>query len=201
MSTTVGALTELGAVNRALKASGIGPVNSLDDDDITSDPAHARAALTDAVRELCEQGFSWNTEYEVAFEPDVDSHIDLPGNVAAWVPSRHRNGLLSGCDQYVVRNGRVYDRENQTDEISQTIYADVKWYFDFDDLPPHFKQYCAIKAGRQYLQQFWGMTEAIGFTERDEMISHSRMVQDSIMRDNPGFHDDTIAHTIQFRYR
>lgn len=184
-------MTELVAINRCLRAIGDTPINSLptDDNDV-SDAGIIRAELLDVTRECCERGYYFNYEAERAFTPNASSNIIIPSTVASWTMSRkiRRNvyqsqqGLvpMQLTERYASEERRLYDKANQTDEFTNTVYLDVHWYMPFDEIPNPYRQYIAAEAALRFLVPNDGDQGSIGLIQKELAMAQIEMDKEEI---------------------
>ena len=77
-------MTELEAVNMLLAVIGEAPIDKLADsskNEIT-DASLARKTLSEVKRDVCSEGWSWNTDFAVKLTPDSKKQFLLDENVA-----------------------------------------------------------------------------------------------------------------------
>ena len=133
--------TELSAVNSILASIGQSPVTTVE---FTNPEVYlVYKVFTETIRDVLEEGWSFNTDYEYPMTPDANGNIAIP-----------RNALqLDVCGMSelnypdtVVRDGLLYDRYLKTYEFEGTVYCNVKWSLDFDRLPSAFQRYIEARA-------------------------------------------------------
>jgi len=142
-------MTKLEAVNEMLAAIGEPPVASLPDSDDGSEEYEAKVLLESTCEKILAEGWFCNTVEEKAYQPDANNKIDL---------SSEDPGILSitpaGKSIYmklVLRNGYVYDIENDTDEFDEDeIELDVVQNLDFEVLPPLLAYYITKAAAVKF---------------------------------------------------
>jgi hypothetical protein len=141
---TTGSKTELQAINQILSSVGQAPVTTLER--TNPDVAISYDTLQQASREVQSEGWTFNREYSYPFTPNKDNEIAYPANVLqldVTTDPQYYNGK-----QYdtVKREGKLYDRRNHSYVFTETLYCDVKWLFDWDDLPIPIQLYIIAKA-------------------------------------------------------
>ena len=139
---TTDARTELGAVNEILASIGQAPVSSLEQ--TNPDVAICYNTLIQISREVQSEGWTFNTESEYPFTPDVNDQILIPSNILRLELSRYYN--INGIDA-VRRDGKLYNKTDHTFTWTQgTVYCDVLWFFTWVDIPAPVQDYILSRA-------------------------------------------------------
>ncbi len=137
--------TELDAVNHVLMSVGESPVNTLSTQ--SSEVAIAQNTLRQVCREVQSEGWVYNTEYEFPFVVDTNDEVVIPHTVLQLDVNKFRHN-----DDYDVvrRNGKLYDRYSHSYKFKNldTLYCDVVWFFEFDDIPQVFRDYISSRSSR-----------------------------------------------------
>lgn len=157
-------VTKLEAVNIMLSVTGEAPVTQLNSGLVEADVAET--ILESVNREVQGQGFDFNRELNVTFNPDSVGNIVLPANILR-ADATQRNSNLD----LVQRGLKMYNRKSNTFIITQTVYLDIVTMLDFEDLPEVAKRFITIRAARIFLDRTVGSTTLHGFTEKDEARS------------------------------
>ena len=145
--------TELQAINQMLAAVGQAPVTSIDvdqnDDPTNPDVAMARETLRQVSKEVQAEGWTFNREYHYPIVPNIDGEIVIPLNVLQMDLDED---VVSNKDKDSIRrDGKLYDRRNHTFNWgTTTVYCDILWMFDWDDLPGPVLDYILAKASAKY---------------------------------------------------
>jgi hypothetical protein len=143
-------------------------------DSFNPEVATALSILDDANRSVQGEGWNFNTEYKYPFVSDVNGDIFVPNTVLQIADNKIANVQKY---QTVLRQGRLYDKINHTYTFpaNTTIYCDVIWAFDFEDLPQIFKDYITIKATRIFYDRVAGDIDAVKFKifESDEGMARA----------------------------
>ena len=153
--------TKLEAVNTMLSAIGEAPVTALNLGLVEADIAET--ILESVSKEVQSQGYSFNRQLSVAYNPDTNGNIVLPADILR-ADSTQKTGNLD----LVQRGLKMFDRVNNTYTISGTVYLDTVTQLDFLDLPEVVKRYVTIRAGRIFLDRVVGSATLHGFSEKDE---------------------------------
>ena len=135
-------MNELETLNMLLRLIGSSPVNSLSTDH--PDAANARATMNRIRRTIQRRGWWCNVDYNIIVYPDSAGVIRIPKTVSS--------AKMENCD-LVVRDGRLYDKRNQTAifEEQQTI---TRWInlLDWDDMPDVMQEACAYRAAAEFVR-------------------------------------------------
>jgi len=153
--------TKLEAVNTMLSAIGEAPVTALNLGLVEADIAET--ILESVSKEVQSQGYSFNRQLSVAYSPDSNGNIVLPADILR-ADSTQKTGNLD----LVQRGLKMFDRVNNTYNITGTVYLDTVTQLDFLDLPEVVKRYVTIRAGRIFLDRVVGSATLHGFSEKDE---------------------------------
>lgn len=166
---SIAPLTELDAINQMLAAVGQAPVTSIDtttdlykketDGTYTQlnlptnpDVAMARLTLDEISRECQSEGWSFNREYEVLMTPDKNTKkIAYQKNVLQLDLSESpQHKAAYGNKDTIRRNGFLYDKNAHTDKWESSVYCDVLYLYDWEDVPRPIQDYIINKASAVY---------------------------------------------------
>lgn len=136
--------TKLDAVNQILLAAGFSDVTAIGSLD---ESATAEDILDRVSREIQSKGLHCNTESEVELTPDGSNFINLTADMIRVDPSRS-SGL---SDDICVRNSKLYNLTDHTDQFTSPIKCDIIYLIDFEQLPEHVRRYVLVKATRQFV--------------------------------------------------
>jgi hypothetical protein len=139
---TTNAAQELPAINQILMACGQAPVTTLDE--TNPDVAIAYQTLLEISREVQSEGWTFNKEAHYEMTPETGTnYIPIPNNMLQVDITQ----ADAGDKKVVRRNGRLYDKQNHTDEWTDgAIDCDVVWLFDWIDLPRPIQDYITARA-------------------------------------------------------
>ena len=157
--------TELDAVNHILMSVGESPVNTL----TTQSPevAIAQNTLRQVCREVQSEGWVYNTEYEFPFVVDTNDEVLIPPTVLQLDVNKFKHR-----DDYdvVKRDGKLYDRYSHSYKFKDidTLFCDVVWFFEFDDIPQVFRDYIASRASRIAVTRMVNDETAVKLLTADE---------------------------------
>lgn len=154
--------TELDAVNTCLDVIGEPPVNTLENTS-NINVVRARKMLIEISRKVLTKGWHFNTDVGFTMNPSIDTgEITVPPNVVR----------IDACDKskdIVVRQGKLYDRENHTFQFSSNIKVDMTILLEFEDLPEAFRYYITIRSARNFQKRELGSQLLDAFTAEEEM--------------------------------
>jgi len=153
-------LSKLRAVNIALENIGESSVNTL----VGSADAFvvtAIAVLEETTRDVCEEVWNFNRDVEYSMAVDVSGNIPVSSDMIS-VDGSYKN------DNFQVRQGKLYDAENQTFIFTEPQKCDIVWELDFEDLPQYVRKYVAIRAARTFNRRIIGDSDGERMTEQDE---------------------------------
>jgi hypothetical protein len=130
---------ELPAVNQILQSCGQAPVTTLDQ--TNPDVAIAYSTLTQVSQEVQAEGWSFNLELDYEFTPDTNNEILIPNNILQIDPAPEYFEL-----DVIRRNGKLYDKVKHSYTFTDVLKCDVKWLFDWIDLPKPIQDYILARA-------------------------------------------------------
>jgi hypothetical protein len=165
------ATTKLNAVNQMLSSIGEAPAVSLDTDN--PEIAVAESTLDEVSRTVQSEGWNFNTEYEYPFIPDSNGEISIPSNALSLADNKIKS---LGKYQTVSRNGKLYDKLAHSSTFTTTIYCDVIWSFEFNDLPQPFKDYITTRASRLFASRVVGSEEQVKLIMQEEPMLRANCI-------------------------
>jgi hypothetical protein len=155
-----GKTTELEAINIMLSVIGEQPVSAVPSSGL-SVASIARDILYEYSREVQTEGLLCNTQKDYPLIPDESDHCVLPANT-----------LDVDADEwwhdYVERDSMLYDREENTDEFSETIQVTITFFLAWTKLPQHVRRYINILGARAFQERFVADEALWKFSEDDE---------------------------------
>ena len=178
--------SQLEAVNRVLQMMGEAPVNSLSGQFGLA--KQADDTLKDVSRRVQAEGWSFNTDYQVTLKPDSNKNLVVGTNVSRVVVD-----ILAYPDYDIIeRQGKLYDRLNQTFEFSDDVKADLTYFYDWEELPEHARQYIMTRAGRQLQEAIIGSTDLTKLNMAAEAEARTSFIEEettksehNMIRGNP----------------
>lgn len=142
-------MTKLDVINRMLRAVQAEPLASLAEEDLTYEQSIA-LEIFDQVNTFV-QGLGWwfNT-FIVKLSPDSTGTISIPSNYVQVDPT-------DPSKDYVVVNGKLYDKENGTHIIEdEEVELLVVVLEDFDELPIPVQEYIALRCEGEMQRAIYG---------------------------------------------
>jgi len=178
--------TELEAVNKVLQMLGEAPVNSLQGQFGLA--KQAQDSLNDASRRVQSEGWSFNTDFEATLARNASNEIQVNNSVTRVVVDPQ---LYPDYD-ITQRQGKLYDRKNQTYTFTQDLKGDITMMLDWDDLPEHAHQYIMIRAGRELQEAIIGSADLTKINLTQEIEARSQFLEEettksqhNMLRGNP----------------
>ena len=170
---TNAASTELDAVNQILSSVGQAPVTTLD----LQNPEVfiTLSTLREVSKQVQLEGWTFNTERKYPMVRDVATNeITLPANLLAIDANltEHKNDY-----DFVMRNGKLYDRLNKTYVFTENPSVDVLWYFDFQYLPPAVQSYVTARAARMCATKMVGDPQLYQLLESTEQMARATLTE------------------------
>ncbi len=118
MATTTDTDTELSAVNSILGSIGQSPITTLNYEN--PEISFIYNILTEVNKDVQNEGWHFNTEYHVKITPDANKNIVLPTKTLRYDIHDSETKVID----VVIRDGKLYDLVNHTDEFTGDIYLD-----------------------------------------------------------------------------
>ena len=164
--------TELDAVNQILSTVGQAPVTTLDLQN--PEVAIVLNTLREVNRQVQVEGWTFNVERELELKPDTTTNkIDYPSNMLQIDANTKKHRYID----VVKRNNKVYDRLNHTDTFTDSLYADVVWYFDYTDVPAAIQAYIAARAARLCATKMVGDAQLNQLLQEQEMQTRAAAIE------------------------
>jgi hypothetical protein len=164
--------TELDAVNQILSTVGQAPVTTLDLQN--PEVAIVLNTLREVNRQVQVEGWTFNVERELELKPDTTTNkIDYPSNMLQIDANTKKHRDID----VVKRNNKVYDRLNHTDTFTDSLYADVVWYFDYTDVPAAIQAYIAARAARLCATKMVGDAQLNQLLQEQEMQTRAAAIE------------------------
>jgi len=165
-------MTELEGVNIALQTIGEMTLTTATN---IADVYEARTALeilTETRRSVLTEGLNCNTDDEWELTADSSGYIAIPSSILR-VEASDFNKV------YIMKDNKLYDKENNTFKFTPSgiVKVDVVWDLDFDDIPHTVAYYIAIKASRLAYQRLIGSTDIIRVLMDDEQKAKEKMIE------------------------
>ena len=165
--------TELDAVNQILSSVGQAPVTTLDLQN--PEVSITLNTLREINKQVQAEGWIFNTERSYELVPDsTTNEIAYPSNMLQIDTNveAHKNKY-----DVVRRNGKLYDRLEHTFTFTDSIKADVVWYFDFTDVPPAIQTYITARAARMCATKMIGDQELNALLQEQEFNTRASAIE------------------------
>jgi len=165
--------TELDAVNQILSSVGQAPVTTLDLQN--PEVSIVLNTLREVNRQVQAEGWTFNVERDYELVPDsTTNQIVYPYNLLQIDTNREKH--RSDYD-VVRREGKLYDRLNHTYTFTESIYADVVWYFNFTDVPPAIQAYITARAAKMCATKMVGDQELYKLLNEQELYTRAAAIE------------------------
>ena len=165
--------TELEAVNECLENIGQKPVSTIAGS-LGVDTQIALNFVRKVNRELQSKRWYWNTEKDYPLTPNGDGDILLPANTLAVRPSGNYK-----YRSIVQRGSRLYDRDNQTYQFSETITVELVLGLPFEELPETARRYVGLRAARFFQDR---IEDNISQSDaQDELMAMADLLDDHLL--------------------
>ena len=151
------------AVNVLLQMINELPIN--DDIELTEilEAQLASSVLIETKKEVLASRWDFNTDENYVFPQDSQGFISIPANVLDVTDKR---GNL------IMRDWRLYDRENQTAIFEEPQTLDVTWDMDFNALTHPLRNYITIRAARKFQARTVMDPSMYRYTQEDEQNAY-----------------------------
>jgi len=165
-------MTELEGVNIALQTIGEMTLTTATNIADVYEASTALEILTETRRSVLTEGLNCNTDDEWELTADSSGYIAIPSSILR-VEASDFNKV------YIMKDNKLYDKENNTFKFTPSgiVKVDVVWDLDFDDIPHTVAYYIAIKASRLAYQRLIGSTDIIRVLMDDEQKAKEKMIE------------------------
>ena len=156
MAIQISTDTELSAVNSILGSIGQAPITSLTHNPPDPDPlanpeiSFVKNILDEVNKDVQSTGWAFNTETKVLKSPDSSGHFVIPSNAIMYDIS---DGQVDRRTDVVKRDGKLFDKVNQTDVFTSDYYIDSIVLLPFTDVPPPIQRYIIARASMKAATQ------------------------------------------------
>ncbi len=174
--------TELSAVNSILGSIGQSPVTSLNF--TNPEVSFIYNILTEINKDVQNEGWHFNTEYHVEVTPDGNKNITLPTKTLRYTL---HDGDIDKNKDIVVRDGKLYDLANHTNEFDGGLFLDIVTLYKFDDLPNTFQRYITYRAAVRAAAQLVSNPQLVQLLGQDEAKSRAACMEYECDMGNPSY--------------
>lgn len=137
--------------------------------------------------ELLSEGWTFNTDEAWSLAPDVEGYITVPADVIR----------VDTASNYIRKDGKLYDKDNQTYKFTSAVSCDIVWDLEFDVLPPIMQQYITLKASRILHQRLVGDADVLSILVQDERDALVRVkMHEEDIGDYNIFDNTTVSRVI-----
>lgn len=150
----------LGAINILLQTINELPIETTDDLANSTTAQLAEMTINEIKKEVLSEGWHFNSDKNYPFPPDVSGYISIPYNVLDIIASNGKN--------YIMRDWKLYDKDNFSFIFDEAVECDVVWDMDFNSLTHPIRRYITIKASRVFQARTIGDQAAYTYTTVDE---------------------------------
>ena len=171
-TSTIDTDTELSAVNSILGSIGQSPITTLNF--TNPEVSYIYNILTEVNKDVQNEGWHFNTEQHVKAEPDGNKNITLPVNTLRYTL---HDGGIDRTQDVVVRNGKLYDLVDHTNEFTGDLYLDVVSLYKFEDLPNVFQRYVTHRAAVRAAAQLVTNPQLAKLLQQDEAKSRAACME------------------------
>ena len=173
MTTQIATDTELSAVNSILGSIGQSPITTLDFNN--PETTFVYNLLVESNKDVQNEGWHFNTEYHVEFEPDsITKYISFPNNIIRY--DVHNDNISRNVD-LVRRDGRLYDLVDHTDKFEHKVDLDIVTLYKFEDVPPVFQRYIICKASSIAASQLVSNKELVALLKLKEDSARASVIE------------------------
>ena len=172
MATTTDTDTELSAVNSILGAIVQSQVTTINYQN--PEISFIYNILTEVNKDVQNEGWHFNTEYHVKMSPDASKNITLP------VKTLRYDVHDESTDRYtdvVIRDGKLYDLVDHTDEFDTDLYLDVVTLYKFEDLPNPFQRYITYRAASRAATQLVSNAQLVQLLQQQEVLARATCME------------------------
>lgn len=162
MATTTDTDTELSAVNSILGSIGQSPITTLNYEN--PEISFIYNILTEVNKDVQNEGWHFNTEYHVKLSPDANKNLVLPTKTLRY--DLHESE--DRTKDVVIRDGKLYDLVNHTDEFTGDLYLDIVTLYQFADLPNPFQRYVTYRASVRAATQLVSNAQLVQLLSQQE---------------------------------
>ena len=174
--------TELSAVNSILGAIGQSPITTLNFDN--PEVAVIYNILKECNIDIQSEGWTFNKEDHLKYKPDGNKNVKLPSNVLQF--SLH-DGLDNKSQRLIIRDGKVYDKVDHTDEFTQDLSLDVIWLYKFEEIPQVFRRYVIYCASTRAATQLVANADLVKLLQTKEAYARATCLEYECNQTDPSF--------------
>ena len=123
----------------------------------------ASSVLIEAKKEVLSEGWDFNTDNDYEFPIDNQGYIPIPTNV---LDISDNNG------RYIMRDWRLYDKQNKTAIFTNPQKLKVIWDLDFNSLTHPLRNFITIRAAVKFQARTIMDTSMYKYSQQDEQEAY-----------------------------
>lgn len=154
---------KLHAVNILLQSINELPITDEEDIAALQEAQIAEAVIEEVKFQVLSEGWDINSDKDWEFTPDSSGSINIPSTVL---------DLTDKAGRYVVRDWRLYDKQDKTYKFEDTVLCDVAWNTDFNALTHPIRYYITVKASRIFQRRTIGDVAEYQYSIEDEQDAY-----------------------------
>ena len=159
----VAATTELECINIMLAAIGEAPINTLTGT-LPVDAVTAQRTLAEINKDVQNEGWSFNQEFNVKLTRDASNQIALGTDMLKVDANVFDHPTID-----VIQRGlKMYDRKNNTYVFDTDLTCNITYFRNFDEIPESARRYINIRAARVFVDRLVGDDGLRTYTAQDE---------------------------------
>jgi len=171
----VAATTELECINIMLAAIGEAPINTLTGT-LPVDAVTAQKTLTEINKDVQNEGWSFNQEFNVKLTRDGSNEIALGTDMLKVDANVFDHPTID-----VVQRGlKMYDRKNNTYVFDTDLTCNVTYFRNFDEIPESARRYINIRAARVFVDRLVGDDGLRTYTAQDEARARANLMENDM---------------------
>lgn len=153
-------IDELGAINTMAGYVGIPPIQNISEVNTEPDMKLALQVLKSNTLAILSQGLPCNK--------DINYPLDQVNGALEVIEPLGSLSCVPNDNNFVVRDGKIYDLCNREFTTKTTLKADIVWNMEFQPLPELVKRYITVVASRAFVARIKGDAAALQVTIPDE---------------------------------
>lgn len=123
----------------------------------------AASVLIETKKEVLAEGWDFNSDKDYEFPQDSEGYIAIPANVL---------DISSNDANIIMRNWRLYNKEDKTAIFDEPQSMNVIWDLDFNTLTQPIRNFITIRAARKFQARTVMDTNVYGYSQQDEEDAH-----------------------------
>ena len=171
----VAATTELECINIMLAAIGEAPINTLTGT-LPVDAVTAQKTLAEINKDVQNEGWSFNQEFNVKLTRDGNNEISLGTDMLKVDANVFDHPTID-----VIQRGlKMYDRKNNTYVFDTDLTCNITYFRNFDEIPESARRYINIRAARVFVDRLVGDDGLRTYTAQDEARARANLMENDM---------------------